>query len=130
VASRTQILCLCEGAKSSIDSVFIRHLIKKLNPKWIRPWDGNNAIRIIPSHGRAELMRALPTEFNTARSIGSSTAIMVWADLDNDCSDGDQLKRAFKKVAKAEGMSDAEFESIIFAFAKDRMRQKRTCRRP
>ena len=50
MASRTQIVCLCEGRKGeSIDEVFINRLIKSLNPNWLRPWAGSNTIRLVPS---------------------------------------------------------------------------------
>ena len=41
VASRTQIVCLCEGRKGeSIDEVFINRLMKSLQPDWLRPGQG------------------------------------------------------------------------------------------
>lgn len=36
---RTQIVCLHEGQQGrSVGPIFIRNLLKALNPKWVRPW--------------------------------------------------------------------------------------------
>ena len=44
--SRTHLICLHEGKMGrSIDPIFIRTLLKALDPAWIRPWTGNNIIR-------------------------------------------------------------------------------------
>ena len=46
---------------------------------------------------------------------------MVWADVDDDLVDGDQLKAAFWKEAKANGITESEFATVVFVFAKDRL---------
>lgn len=53
MASRTQIVCLHEGEKGrSIDPIFIRALLRALDPSWIRPWKGNNIVRTVDCGGR------------------------------------------------------------------------------
>ena len=39
----------------------------------------------------------------------------------HDMEDGDALKREFRRVAQATGITDKEFEQVVFAFAKDRI---------
>ena len=57
VANRTQIVCLHEGLRGrSIDPVFIRTLLKELDPAWIRPWKGSNIIRAVDCGGRSDLI--------------------------------------------------------------------------
>lgn len=46
---------------------------------------------------------------------------MVWADLDHDMTDGEELKNRFWVKAQAEGISHDEFSQVVFAFAKDRL---------
>lgn len=122
MVSRTRILCLHEGESgSSIDPVFIRGLIKALDPSWVRPWEGNNVFRAVPCGGRSTLIDRLPEELKICREIGSSTTVMVWADLDHDMADGPALKEKFWRVAKTQGISRAEFEAVVFVFAKDRL---------
>lgn len=47
--------------------------------------------------------------------------MMVWADLDHDMEDGDQLKNRFWSVAQQAGISKEDFDLVVFAFAKDRL---------
>lgn len=122
MASRTRLLCLHEGENGrSIDPIFIREVIKELGPKWVRPWDGNNIIRTVDKGGRTELIGALPQEIRTAREVGSSLTIMVWADLDHDMADGEALKDRFWKTCQEGGVRRSEFDQVVFVFAKDRL---------
>lgn len=122
MASRTQIVCLHEGKKGrSIDPVFIRNLLKALDPAWIRPWRGNNIIRTIPCGGRSDLIAKMPAELRSCLGMGGDTTLMVWADLDHDTADGDELKAKFWATARQTGVTKAEFDQVVFVFAKDRI---------
>ncbi len=122
MASRTRIVCLCEGSKGqSIDEVFINKLVKCLDPKWLRPWGGSNTIRPVPCGGRAAVISKMPTELRSCLRAGSDITLMVWADLDDDRDDGDALKADFWKEAQKNGISKDDFERIVFIFAKDRL---------
>lgn len=122
VPSRTQIVCLHEGKQGrSIDPVFIRTLLKTINPSWIRPWPGNNVIRAVDCGGRNELIAKLPSELKGCMSMGGHTTLMVWADLDDNIDDGEQLKTKFWEKAKENGIVENEFDQVVFIFAKDRL---------
>jgi hypothetical protein len=122
VASRTQIVCLCEGAKgASIDEVFINKLIKCLDPNWLRPWGGSNTIRLVPCGGRKALIESMPAELQGCLTAGANTTLMVWGDLDHDRDNGDALKADFWKEAQRAGIGKDEFDRIVFIFAKDRL---------
>jgi hypothetical protein len=122
VASRTQIVCLHEGKKGrSIDSIFIRSLLKAINPSWIRPWQGNNMIRSSPCGGRSDLIAKMPVELRSCLAMGGDTTLMVWADLDHNMADGDELKAKFWATAQQAGVTKAEFDQVVFVFAKDRI---------
>jgi hypothetical protein len=122
MASRTQIVCLHEGKKGrSIDPVFINGLIRALKPAWIRPFKGGNLLRPVDCGGRNELMKRMPQELKACLSIGGQTTLMVWADLDHEMNDGDQLKAKFWEAAQAEGITQEQFEEVVFVFAKDRL---------
>jgi hypothetical protein len=122
MANRTQIVCLHEGKQGrSIDPVFINAFLKQLQPNWIRPWKGSNIVRTVPGGGRTELIERMPTELKLVLSMGASTTLMVWADLDDDMPNGLALKNRFWAVAQEKGVSQAEFDQVVFAFAKDRL---------
>jgi|GEM_PF-2206186 len=46
---------------------------------------------------------------------------MVWADCDDDMSDGDALMKAFWEVARDQGIARGDFDTVVFVFAKDRL---------
>ncbi len=120
--NRTQILCMHEGLRGhSVDPVFINRLIRSLKPDWIRPWEGNNVVRLLGSGGRSELIATMPDELQACLEAGSSTTLMVWADLDHDMPDGDALREVFWAEAKRRGISREDFDGVVFAFAKDRL---------
>jgi len=122
MASRTQIVCLHEGEKGrSIDPVFINALIKTLKPRWIRPFKGSNLLRPVDCGGRKELIARTPGELKSCLAQGGKTTLMVWADIDHDMKDGNELKEKFWKTAQANGVAREEFEKIVFIFAKDRL---------
>lgn len=121
MASRTQIVCLCEGEKGrSIDPVFINALMKALKPAWIRQ-QGSNAVRLVPCGSRAKVIERMPQELRNCLSAGSDTTLMVWADCDDDCSDCDALKGKFHRMAQSECVDEGAFGQVVFIFAKDRL---------
>lgn len=121
MASRTAIVCLCEGEQGkSIDPVFITSLINTLNPKWIRK-HGANRVRVREKGGRKDLIAAMPEELRQCLKQGGNTTLMVWADLDDDMKNGNQLVEEFWKTAADEGITKEEFSKVVFIFAKDRL---------
>lgn len=121
VASRTQIVCLCEGAKGkSIDEVFINKFLKTLKHKWIRP-QGSNMVRIEACGSRSEVIKRMPEELRNCLNAGADTTLMVWSDCDDNCEDGDALKRDFWSKALQSGITQNDFDRIVFIFAKDRL---------
>jgi hypothetical protein len=122
VASRTQIVCLCEGSKGeSIDEVFINRLVKSLQPEWLRPWPGNNVIRLVPCGGRKKVIETLPIELEHCIAAGGHTTLMVWADCDDDCADPEALKVHFWNEARRNAITKDQFERVVFIFAKNRI---------
>jgi len=122
MANRTQIVCLHEGRKGrSIDPVFINALIKALDPSWLRPNKGSNLMRPVDCGGRAELIEKMPAQLRACLNAGADTTLVVWADVDDDKENCDQLKDEFWKTAQAAGTSAEEFSQVVFAFAKDRL---------
>src|SRR5882672_7803942 len=105
----------------SIDPIFIRILLKTLDPAWIRPWKGNNIIRTNPCGGRNDLIAIMPAELRGCLEMGSDTTLMVWADLDDDMENGEQLKDKFWTVAQRDGITKEQFDQVVFVFAKDRL---------
>ncbi len=121
MASRTQIVCLCEGEKGrSIDEVFINRLMKTLKPAWIRP-QGSNVIRPVPCGGRKALIERMPRELRNCLDAGADKTLMVWADCDHDCTDGEKLMAKFWREAERQEISREEFDRVVFIFAKDRL---------
>lgn len=122
VANRTQIVCLHEGNKGrSVDPLFIRALVKKLDPAWIRPWPGNNVIRTVDCGGRLALMAKLPAEIKAAAQAGGNTTVMVWADVDDSMASPDALKTAFWNECQRVGITFDQFKEVVFALAEDRI---------
>lgn len=121
MASRTEIICLHEGEKGrSIDPVFINRLIRSLKPAWIKQ-AGSNMVRLIPKGGRSSLIDEMPAELTKCLSQGGQTTLMVWADMDHDMADGDKLKAEFWKQAELAGITQEQFDQVVFIFAKDRL---------
>jgi len=120
VASRTQIVCLCEGTRGGTDAVFINRLMKTLEPSWVRR-EGSNIVRTLPCGGRSEVIKRTPDALKECLNAGGHTTLMVWADCDDDCADGDALKAKFWKEAKQSEITQEDFDCIVFIFAKDRL---------
>jgi len=115
-------MCLHEGnERRSIDPIFIRTLLKALDPAWIRPWTGNNIIRAIDCGGRNDLISRMPAELQACLEMGGDTTLMVWADLDHDMDNGEQLKDRFWTAAQQNGITRDQFDQVVFVFAKDRL---------
>ena len=121
VASRTQIVCLCEGARgSSIDDVFINKLMRTLKPNWLR-LHGSNVVRIRACGNRAAVIKDTPTEIRNCLHAGGHTTLMVWADCDDDCADGQALRERFWQEAERQEITKEQFDRVVFVFAKDRI---------
>lgn len=121
MASKTEIVCLCEGRRGeSIDEVFINRLMKSLKPSWIRQ-KGSNVVRAFSCGGRKEVMEKMPSELRACLGAGCDSTLMVWADCDDDCDDGDALKAKFRLEAERQGITRDQFERVVFVFAKDRL---------
>jgi hypothetical protein len=56
-----------------------------------------------------------------ANQAGANTTLIVWADLDDNMENPEQLKQAFREAAQQEGITEDVFGRVVFAFAKDRM---------
>lgn len=122
MGNRTQIVCLHEGHRGkSTDPVFINKLIRSLNPAWLRPHAGSNVIRLVGCGNRDAVMTTLPTQLKLCLQAGGDTTLMVWADVDDDTTDGDQLRGRFWQEAQNAGISQDEFDQVVFVFAKDRI---------
>lgn len=121
MASRTQIVCLCEGEKGgSIDEVFINKLMKILKPQWVRQ-QGSNVVRLVPCGSRSAVIKRVPEEIKLCLTAGGHTTLMVWADCDHNCADSEALKTEFWKEAHRVGIARHDFDRIVFIFAKDRL---------
>jgi hypothetical protein len=63
----------------------------------------------------------MPGELQICLARGGHTTLMVWADLDHDMEDGEQLKNKFWAVAKHAEITKEQFDQVVFVFAKDRL---------
>jgi len=100
--------------------VFIHKLMKTLKPNWVRQ-TGTNYVRIESCGGRKGVIAAMPAQLRLCLDAGSDTTLMVWADCDDNCDDGDALKNKFWKKAKESGIARDDFDRAVFIFAKDRI---------
>lgn len=105
---------------SSIDAVFINKLMRTLKPKWVRP-EGSNWARPVPCGGRKTLIEKMPEELQNCCKAGADTTLMVWADCDDDCADGESLKHKFWAEAQQREVRKEDFDRVVFIFAKDRI---------
>jgi hypothetical protein len=67
------------------------------------------------------VLEKMPAELQSCLNAGSNTTLMVWADVDDNPNDCEALKADFWKVAQRNGISQNEFDSVVFIFAKDRL---------
>jgi hypothetical protein len=63
----------------------------------------------------------MPGELQACIEMGADTTLMVWADLDDDMDDGNQLQQKFHEEARKNGIADNDFDRVVFVFAKDRL---------
>ncbi len=120
--SRTQIICLHEGKKGpSVDPVFINSLIRSLSPAWLRSHSGNNLLRLDPCGNRAGVISKMPSTLKLCIHAGGNTTLMVWADMDDDTATAEELKNLFWLEAQKSGITQEEFDQVVFIFAKDRI---------
>jgi hypothetical protein len=55
----------------------------------------------------------MPGELQTCIEMGT---LMVWADLDDDMDDGNQLRQKFYEEARQNGIVDNDFGRVVFVF--------------
>jgi hypothetical protein len=53
--------------------------------------------------------------------MGADTTLMIWADLDHDVENGEELKARFWTAAQQNGITREQFNQVVFVFAKDRI---------
>ncbi|HVT87435.1 MAG TPA: hypothetical protein VHD56_01170 [Tepidisphaeraceae bacterium] len=94
--------------------------MKTLKPAWIRVY-GSNVVRPQPCGSRSEVIKRTPEELKRCLSAGGHTTLMVWADCDDNCDDGNALRELFWQEAQAQAITKEQFERIVFIFAKDRI---------
>jgi hypothetical protein len=112
---------LCEGAKDSNDLVFINALMKSLKPAWVRRQGSSVVAPEEPCGGRKALIEKMPARLRNCLNRGGDTTLMVWADCDDNCADGEALKNVFWKEAERQGITREQFDRVVFVFAKDRL---------
>lgn len=116
MAERTELVCIHEGrAGHSIDPIFARAFIKARNPSWVR------SSRFKDCGGKLALLERFPAELRACDMQGGNTTLIVLADVDDDCTDCEALKKKYYEKAKESGISDELFEKVIFIFPKDRI---------
>jgi hypothetical protein len=120
MAKRTQIVCLHEGKEGrSIDPIFANSFLKAYDSEWLRPWF-TGRVRFVPCGGKSELLKAFPAELRNCEAVGGNTTLIVLADLD-DIKSPESLKKKYRDVAEADGLSKEAFERTIFIFPKNRI---------
>jgi hypothetical protein len=82
---------------------------------------GSNILRLVDGGGRGSLIAEMPKQLKGCLDMGGLTTLMVWADLDHDMEDGQQLRNEFWATAQEDGITQEEFDQVAFAFAKDRL---------
>jgi hypothetical protein len=63
----------------------------------------------------------MPLELRQCLDAGGHTTLMVWADCDHNCADGNALKAHFWREAERQGITREQFDRVVFVFAKDRL---------
>ncbi|HVX14778.1 MAG TPA: hypothetical protein VHC22_26550 [Pirellulales bacterium] len=94
--------------------------MKSLKPSWIRQ-SGSNVVRLVPCGGRKDVVNSMPSELQRCIGAGGHTTLMVWADCDDNCPDGDALKALFWREAERQGITREQFDDVVFVFPKDRL---------
>ena len=78
-------------------------------------------MRLVDCGGRKELIVKMPSQLKACLNAGADTTLIVWADVDDDKVDCEQLRDEFWRTAQAAGISADEFSQVSFAFSKDRL---------
>jgi hypothetical protein len=94
--------------------------MKTLKPSWVRR-EGSNVVRIQPCGNRSGVIKKTPTELRNCLNAGGHSTLMVWADCDHDCADGDALRALFWQEAQRQEITKEQFDRVVFIFAKDRL---------
>jgi hypothetical protein len=63
----------------------------------------------------------MPSELRNCLRAGADTTLLVWADCDDDCADGEALKTRFWHEAERQGITREQFDRVVFIFPKDRL---------
>ena len=119
---RTQIICLHEGERNkegklySIDPIFANAFFKAYKPNWVR-----GGLRSVLCGGKTRLLERFPEELKLCGLQGADTTLIVFADVDDDHRDCDELKARYHSKAKKFGLPDELFEKVVFIFPKDRI---------
>jgi hypothetical protein len=114
---RTQIICLHEGKNNSTDPVFANEFLRAYKPSWIRP----NTAHFVPCGGKTTLREAFPSWLKRCHAAGADTTLIVLADVDDDCADGDELKAKYRTTVNNADIPPDLFETVVFIFPKDRI---------
>ena len=75
-------------------------------------------MRPVDCGGRKELIEKMPSQLRACLNAGADTTLVVWADVDDDKENCDQLKDEFWKAAQAAGISEGDFSASDFRFRK------------
>ncbi len=114
---RAQLVCLREGKQ---DIVFVNAFIKAYDPSWLRPHKSGN-VYFEKCNGKTELLQKFPQVLLNCAKRGADTALIVLADVDDDCDSCEELKKKYIKAAKDYGIDDGLLKSVVFVFPKDRI---------
>ncbi len=67
------------------------------------------------------MISRMPVELKLCLDKGGDTTLMVWADVDDNMADCEALKEEFWRAAQAAGITREQFDTVVFAFARDRI---------
>jgi hypothetical protein len=71
--------------------------------------------------GKTALLARFPYELSACKARGGDATLIILADVDDDCIDCEELKCKYHEKAKESGITEEEFEKIVFIFPKDRI---------
>jgi hypothetical protein len=117
---RTQVVCLHEGKKDSVDLIFANAFIKAYDPEWLRPYS-TGVVYFRPCGGKSSLLKVFPEELKNCITRGSNTTLVVLTDLDDECTDGEELKKQYWEAAKEQGIAREKFDGVLFITPKYRI---------
>jgi len=120
MAKRTQIVCIHEGKRNSVDAIFANAFLKEYKPDWIRPF-ATGKVRFEGCGSKSELMQRFPQELKKCNDAGGDTTLIVLADIDEKLRTGEELKEKYWETAQKNGITREMFEKAVFIFPKDRI---------